>query len=159
MLRQILVKKYYCNDDKVYSINPLFADIRKNGKQKTEETVKITENDHLCELPDRIRKIYNEIKTALLEMDGSLEFNPKKHYISIRKNKNLAFLHLRRKQADIVVMNPEETTRELIKHHRIKTLPASVQKFWNGECCTIVVENSDNLEEIIELLKMVVGKV
>ena len=59
---------------------------------------------------------------------------------------------------DIVVMNPEESTRELIKHHRIKTLPASVQKFWNGECCTIVVENSDNLDVVIKLLKMVVRK-
>ena len=85
----------------IYSTNPLFTDIWKTGKSKNEETVKITENDHLCELPDRIRKIYNEIKTALLEVDSSLEFNPKKHYISIRKNKNLAFLHLRRKQADI----------------------------------------------------------
>lgn len=158
MLRQILVKKYYCNDDTIYSVNPLFADIWKNEKQKTKDIVKVSENDHLCELPDRIRKIYNEIKTALLETDSSVEFNPKKHYISIRKNKNLAFLHLRRKQADFVVMNPEAETRELIKHHRIKTLPASVQKFWNGECCTIVVENSDNLEEVIELLKMVVGK-
>ena len=53
-------------------------------------------------------------------------------------------------------MNPEDITRELIQHHRIKSLPASVQKFWNGECCTIVVENSDNLNEVIELLKMVI---
>lgn len=158
MLRQILVKKYYCDDDTIYSVNPLFADIWKNGKQKTEETIKVSENDHLCELPDRIRNIYKSIKTALLELDSSLEFNPKKHYISIRKNKNLAFLHLRRKQADIVVMNSEENTRELIKHHRIKSLPASVQKFWNGKCCTIVVENADNLEEVIELLKLVVGR-
>jgi hypothetical protein len=56
-------------------------------------------------------------------------------------------------------MNPEESTRELIKNHRIKTLPASVQKFWNGSCCTVVIENADNLVEVIDLLKMVVGKV
>ena len=56
-------------------------------------------------------------------------------------------------------MNPEENTRELIKHHRIKSLPASVQKFWNGDCCTIVVENADNLEEVIEVLKIVIEKV
>ncbi len=158
MVRQILVKKYYCKEDTIYDVNPAFVDIWKNEKSKKEGGIQLTENDHLCELPDRIRKIYNDIKTALLETDGSLEFNPKKHYISIRKNKNLAFLHLRRKNVDIVVMNPEEITRERIKHHHIKTLPASVQKFWNGECCTIVVENSDNLDEVIELLKMVVWK-
>lgn len=159
ILRQILIRKFYCEDETIYDVNPLFANVWKNGKQKTEETIKVSENDHLCELPDRIRNIYKSIKTALLELDSSLEFNPKKHYISIRKNKNLAFLHLRRKQADIVIMNPEESTRELIKYHRIKTLPASVQKFWNGECCTIVVEHADNLEEVIGLLKLVVGKV
>lgn len=158
MVRQILIKKYYCKDDTIYDVTPAFVDIWKNEKSKKEGGIQLTENDHLCELPDRIRKIYNDIKTALLETDSSLEFNPKKHYISIRKKKNLAFLHLRRKNVDIVVMNSEENTRVLIKHHHIKTLPASVQKFWNGECCTIVVENSDNLSEVIELLKMVVGK-
>ena len=158
MVRQILVKKYYCKDDTIYDVTPPFADIWKNEKSKKEEGVQLTENDHLCELPDRIRKIYNDIKTALLETDSTLEFNPKKHYISIRKNKNLAFLHLRRKNVDIVVMNPEKNTRELISHHYIKTLPASVQKFWNGECCTIVVENSHDLNEVVELLRMVVKK-
>ncbi|MFA6925238.1 MAG: DUF5655 domain-containing protein [Bacteroidales bacterium] len=158
MVRQILVKKYYCNNNTIFNVNPLFADIWKNDKQKKEEAVKLTENDHLCELPDRIRKIYNDIKSALLETDSTLEFNPKKHYISIRKNKNLAFLHLRRKNVDIVVMNEESDTRERVKLHRIKSLPESVKRFWNGECCTIVVENSDNLQEVIELLKMIVGK-
>jgi predicted transport protein len=158
MVRQILIKRYYGNEDLILSVTPLFADIWKNEKSKRDEPIKFTENDHLCELPDRIRKIYNDIKTALLETDSNLEFNAKKHYISIRKNKNLAFLHLRRKNTDIVVMNPEADTRERIKHHRIKTLPPSVQRFWNGECCTIVVENSDNLDEVIELLKMIVGK-
>lgn len=158
MVRQILIKRYYGNENLVISVTPLFADIWKNEKNKRDETVKFTENDHLCELPDRVRKIYNDIKTALLEIDSSLEFNAKKHYISIRKNKNLAFLHLRRKTTDIVVMNPEADTRERIQHHKIKTLPPSVQRFWNGECCTVVIENSDNLDEVIELLKMVVGK-
>lgn len=158
MVRQILIKRYYGNEDLILSVTPLFADIWKSEKSKKIEPVKFTENDHLCELPDRVRKIYNDIKTALLEIDSSLEFNAKKHYISIRKNKNLAFLHLRRKTTDIVVMNPEVDTRGRIQHHKIKTLPPSVQRFWNGECCTIVVENSDNLDEVIELLKMIVGK-
>lgn len=159
IVRQILFKKYFGEGETIFELSPPFTDIWKSEKQKTLETIKVSENDHLCELPDRIRNIYRSIKTALLELDNNLEFNPKKHYISIRKGKNLAFLHLRRKQADIVVMNPEENTRELIKHHRIKSLPASVQKFWNGDCCTIVVENADNLEEVIEVLKIVIEKV
>jgi len=155
MVRQILIKMYYCGDDKIYSSEPNFADIWKTEKSKTDK-VKCNEADHLEMMPEKIRNIYNEIKSALLETDSSLEFNPKKHYISVRKNKNLAFLHLRRKNIDIVVMSPEDETRKQIKHHRIKTLPASVQKFWNGACCTIVIENAENLDEVLDLLKIVV---
>ena len=156
MLRQILIRKYFGEDETVYEVNPAFADIWKNERQKAEDAVIITENDHLCELPDRIRNIYRSIKSALLETDNSLEFNVKKHYISIKKEKNLAFIQLKRKNVDIVVMHPENETRELIQYHKIKSLVPSVQKFWNGECCTVIVENSDNLEEIIGLLKIVV---
>jgi len=158
LVRQIMIKKYFCGDDKIYNVNPLFAEIWKPEKSKKEEIIKCTEEDHLNLLPEKIRNIYTEIKSALLETDNSLEFNPKKHYISVRKNKNLAFLHLRRKNLDIVVMNPESDTREQIKHHRIKTLPASVQKFWNGPSCTIVIENSTNLVEVIDLLKKMITK-
>jgi len=56
-------------------------------------------------------------------------------------------------------MNPEDDTRENIKHHVIKSLPVSVQKFWNGASCTIIIENSVNLDEVIDLLKKMIGKV
>ncbi|MFA6922895.1 MAG: DUF5655 domain-containing protein [Bacteroidales bacterium] len=156
MVRQILIKKYYCGDDKIFSVNQDFADIWKGEKNKKEEVVKITEEDHLNSVSESIRNAYSEIKTALLETDSSLEFNTKKHYISVRKNKNLAFFHLRKKNINLVLMNPEDDTRKQIKHHEIKTLPASVQKFWNGACCALVVDNTDKLNEVIGLLKKVI---
>ena len=106
---------------------------------------------------ETVRSIYSEIKTALLDADDTIEFNAKKIYISVRKNKNLAFFHLRKK-ISLVVMSAEDFTRTQIKHHEIKSLPASVQKFWNGSCCTIVIENSVNLDEVINLLKKMIAK-
>jgi predicted transport protein len=159
MFKTLILKKFSDEEEITYLMTPAFADLLKNEKSKSLAIVKSTEEDHLELLTTSIRNIYLEIKTALLETDSLLEFNPKKHYISVRKNKNLAFIQLKRKNIDIVVMNPLESTVELIKHHRIKTLPVSVQKFWNGACCTIVIENSDNLEEVIDLLKVVVWKV
>ncbi|MFA6924733.1 MAG: DUF5655 domain-containing protein [Bacteroidales bacterium] len=158
MIRQILVKKYYCNDDTIYNVSPLFANIWKNEKIKKDEIVKCTEEDHLNAVSENIRNIYNEIKTALLETDDTLEFNAKKHYVSVKKNKNLMFFHLRKKNINLVIMNPEDDTRKQIKHHEIKTLPASVQKFWNGACCTLVIENADNLKEVSSLLKKIIVK-
>ena len=157
MVRQILIKKYYCGNDKIFSTEPDFADIWKNEKNKKTEIVKSTEEDHLKVCSEIVRNIYNEIKTTLLKTDGSIEFNAKKIYISVRKNKNLAFFHLRKK-ISLVVMNPEDDTRKQIMHHEIKTLPASVQKFWNGASCTIIIENSSNLAEVIYLLKKMIAK-
>ncbi len=157
LTKPMVIKTFIDNGNIIYTMRPDFADIRKDEKTKV-EIIKNTEDDHLNVVPENIRNIYNTIKTSLLEADSTLAFNPKKHYISIRKDKNLAFLHLKRKLVDIVVMNPESDTRTRIAKHRIKSLPSSVQKFWNGECCTIVVENSENLEEVLDLLKKVISK-
>jgi hypothetical protein len=46
MVRQILIKKYYCGDDKIYSSEPNFTDIWKNEKSRKAEIVKCTEEDH-----------------------------------------------------------------------------------------------------------------
>jgi predicted transport protein len=156
MLKTLIIRKYSDEGKDLYPTTPAFADLLKNDKSKT-EVVKSTEEDHLNATSETVRNIYNEIKTALLKADNSIEFNVKKIYISVRKNKNLAFFHLRKK-ISLVVMCPEEDTRKQIKHHEIKTLPASVQKFWNGPSCTIIIENSANLAEVINLLKKMIAK-
>jgi hypothetical protein len=46
-----------------------------------------------------------------------------------------------------------------IKYHKIKTLSASIQKFWNEECCTLAIENLDNLDEVIEFVEMMISKI
>ena len=157
MLKTLIIRKYSNGEETTYSMSPVFADLFKNDKSKS-EVIKCSEADHLLAVSETVRSIYTEIKTALLEADNSIEFNAKKIYISVRKSKNLAFFHLRKK-ISLVVMNPEEDTRENIMHHVIKSLPASVQKFWNGSCCTIIIENSVNLDEVINLLKKIIGKV
>lgn len=157
MLKTLVIRKYLKEDDEEsHHVNPAFSDILKNGKNKP-EIVKCTEKDHLNATSEISRNIYSEIKRELLKIDSSIEFNAKKIYISVRKKKNLAFFHLRKK-ISLVVMNPEVDTRKLIKHHEIKSLPESVQKFWNGECCTIVIEKSSNLIEIINLLKKMIAR-
>jgi len=55
-------------------------------------------------------------------------------------------------------MSEENFTRTQIKHHEIKSLPASVQKFWNGSCCTIIIEDSANLVEVINLMKKIIAR-
>jgi len=158
LVKPVVIKKY-CNDETaIYTLSPVVIAINTVEKKKRTEVVKYTEDDHLNVVSETVRTVYFEIKSALLSVDDSIAFNPKKYYISLRKNKNIAFFQFRKKVLSIVVCNPEEETRTLIEHHEIKSLVPSVQKFWNSDCCTIVIDRLENLEEIIELLKTVILK-
>ena len=49
-------------------------------------------------------------------------------------------------------MLKEEKIREKITKHEISPLTESVQKFHNGPCARIEIENDRNIDEIINLL-------
>ena len=155
MVNLFVIKKFLSDKNTICTMQPDFADINKKAKKETGK-VKSTEEDHLENVSDAVKDIYIKIKKELMKTDKTVEFNPKKFYISIRKNKNLAFMSLGRKRISLVVVNPEKETRKLIKHHEIKTLTEKVQKFWNGPSCTVMLENTDHLDEVINLLKKLV---
>lgn len=123
-----------------------------------QDCMKFTEEYHLNSVPVEIKGMYNEIKTELLETYSNIKFNPKKYYISLRKIKNIAFFQLYKKKINLIVINPEEHTRSSILDYNIKTLPASVQKFWNGECCIIIIDKADCLNQIIMLLSIIIER-
>lgn len=156
MLKTFTIRRFSNGDEESLPVAMPFSEILKNEKRET-GLVRCTEEDHLNAASEISGNIYKEIKEAILKVDGTVDFNVKKIYISVRKGKNLAFFHLRKK-ISLVVMSPEDYTRTQIKHHEIKSLPASVQKFWNGPSCTIVIENYANLAEVINLLKKLVAK-
>lgn len=119
----------------------------------TPSPFKTLEEDHLKDVSENVKEIYLKIKSGLLKTDESLVFNSQKYYISLKRNKNIAFFHFSKKKLSIVIMQPEKEIRKKIKHHLIRSLAPSVQKFWNGECATVVIENNKYLQEIIFLLR------
>ena len=124
-----------------------------NGKDKPNV---FTEEYHLKDVNDDVKQIYNTVKKDLFKVNKELVFNPQKYYISLKKKRSIAFFHFSRKRINLVVKYPEKNTRKAIKHHEIKTLTASVQKFWNGPSCTIVIESMKHLQEVVALLKRLV---
>jgi predicted transport protein len=86
-------------------------------------------------------------------MIPGLIFNTQRYYISLRKKRNFAFIKLRKKKITMVVMMNYDNVTGRIKKHAVKTLSESVQNFYNGPCCAIIIENSNYLDEVIELLK------
>jgi predicted transport protein len=158
LIKPFVLRKFSINKETLCSLHPDFADIDKGKVNIKIRVLKSTEDDHLKDVEDSVRDTYTLIKEGLLKADKSVEFNPKQYYVSIRKNRNLAFMHIGKKRISLVVVNPEEETRKAIKHHEIKTLTEKVQKFWNGPSCTIIIDTADKLNEVTNLLKKLVAK-
>ncbi len=162
MVKLVLIKKFIQNNDIIYSMHPdfeniEFAEIEDEILVETDE-VGYKEEYHFEGVSENVKRIYNELKFELLAANPNLIFNPQKHYISIRKEKNIAFFITGRKKIRLVVMHSEMETRDKITNHTIKTLTPGVQKFWNGPSCAIIIESTDNLDEIKQLLNSLVNK-
>jgi len=162
MVKHMLIKKFSNNGDFIYSMHPDFENIEfaeiEEEMPNEKENIVYSEDYHFEGATQTVRKIYAEIKNALLKSDGTLVFNPQKYYISIRKDRSIAFFIIRQKRIRLVVLNPEVDTRKEILHHSIKTLTPGVQKFWNGPSCVIMIESTDYLDEIISLLKKLINR-
>ncbi len=157
-VKPLVLRKFSANKESYCYLSPDFDDIDKEKDTVKVKVVKSTEDDHFKNSSDGIRDSYSLIKAELLTEDETIEFNPKQYYISVRKNRNLAFFHISKKKITLVLVNPEKETRKVIKHHVVKTLTEKVQKFWNGPSCSVIIENTDNLNEVITLLKKLVAK-
>lgn len=163
MVKHIIIKRFVNNGETIYTMHPdfeniEFADIENETLEENDDDDGYTEEQHFEGVSDNIKQIYSDIKADLLKADPSLIINPQKFYISIRKERNIAFFKIRRKKIVLVVLSQEEETRKVINYHLIKSLTPSVQKFWNGPSCAIVIENNDNLNEVIMLLNKLISK-
>ncbi len=112
-----------------------------------------TESYHLKDIEKRVALVYRKIKTAMLKLDSNIKINPQKYYISLRKNKNFAYIELRKKKLHIVIMLPYETGSSIIRKHKLTQLSQSIQDFYNGACFQVTIEKEDNLEEVIKTLE------
>lgn len=158
-VKPVLIQKYASNGNTFCTMHPSFEEIYRTGKKERvhREKVTVNEEDHLRNVSENVRELYNKLKTELLKINDQLQFNAQKYYISLRKDKNIAFFHFSHMKISLVVMNPEKDTRKMIKHHVVKILTEKVQKFWNGSSCTIVIESDKYLNEVIALLKKMIA--
>ena len=127
--------------------------VSEEGKEEEATQERYTESYHLKNVAEDIISVYEKVKNAMLQLDSSIKANPQKYYISLRKNKNFAYMLLRKKQIRIIIILPHETGSNLIKKHKLTQLSASVQKFYNGPCFRVTIENEANLEEVIKALE------
>lgn len=163
MVKTMILKKFVNDDEFIFTLTPdfeniEFADAESVEKVDTVEESEFTEEFHLEDVNETVKRIYLRIKQELLNYNKNLIFNPKKYYISIIQKKNVAFILFRKKKVRLVVTLPEERVKDKIKNHIINRLSEGVQKFWNAPSCEIVIDSEEHIEEIINLLKTIVGE-
>ena len=155
----IFLRLYKVKKQTVLSMVPSFDDLKAEAPKQPKERVIHIEDDHLARASVLSRGIYMKLKSEALKMDKSLVMNPRgKHYISLRRDggKNLAFFHFRKGGIYLVVMLGEQTVRKLVKKAEVKSLPKSVQSFWNGASTGLVISSTDQLKEIVEVFKKLI---
>ncbi len=160
MVRPLILREHRCGEERILSLSPDFESVELGERPgvKTEEQepgeVPHDEEYHLQGTDQKVRDIYHAIKSRMLTFNPNLRFNPRKYYISIVHKKNFAYLYVRKKKGVwITIMLPEATIRATVKHHPVRSEPETVQKFYGGDCASIIVENTTDLDEVIEVLK------
>lgn len=160
MVKVAILKEYIGNDSQVspiFTLSPDFENIENidivtdNNDERILKTA-YTEQFHLEDINENTLSIYTKLKEQLLEKIPSLQFNSQRYYISLRKKRNFAFLKIRKKKIGIIAMLKEEKIRERISQHEVSSLTEGVQKFYNGPCARIEIDNDKSLNEIINLL-------
>jgi predicted transport protein len=160
IVKVMLVKKYTNGNEFIYTIHPDFENIEYAEivieKGDDVQASNFTEEYHLEGIADTLKKVYSKIKETLFTFDNSIIFNPQKYYISIKKDKNIAYLTMRKKKIRIVFMASENDVRKQLSKHAVIRLSDGVQKFYSGESCSTIVEDENNLSEVIEVIKNII---
>ncbi len=160
LLSVIYLRKYQVGKLQMLSMHPSLADFQEKPQVKEiKEKVIHTEDHHFAKSAATVRVLYDKLKKEAVKIDKSVAFNPNGgHYISMKKNggKNLAFFHFRKTTIYLVVKLDEKIVRKMVKKAEIKTLPPSVQKFWNGASTGLVFSTTDHLKEMTEVLKKLI---
>jgi len=112
-----------------------------------------TEQYHLEDVVQIVQSAYGEIKNYASKLDPNIKTNPQRYYISLRENKNFAYIYLKKKKMWITIMLPFENGVKVVKKHKISDESEGVKKFYGGPCFSILIENMENIEEIFEIIK------
>lgn len=162
MVKLILIKKFSSAGEIIYTMHPDFENLEfaeiEEEPISEDDNVQYNEEYHLDGVSETIRSIYNELKAHIIKVNPNIKFNPQKYYISIRQDRNIAFFIIARKKVRLIVLQSDTETRKEVNHHYVKTLTEKVQKFWNGPSCAIILESSENLDEVKKLLSKFVIK-
>jgi predicted transport protein len=118
--------------------------------QKVAREIKTyTEEDHTNRVSDDVAELYNEFKTAILNLSSDIEIHAKKDYIAFKKGSNVIDITLLKKSLKIWINLKKGTLKD---PQNIMRDVSTIGHWGNGDYELIVDDNS-NLEYIMFLVK------
>ncbi len=161
MVKIEVLKEYTAEGKTIFTMNPDFDEINlpeppdggnSGGSEESSTKPEWTEIKHLEGVNDNIVSVYKKIKAAMIETDPKIIVNPTASYISLKSNRNFAYIRFSKAKMHIVIMLPFEKGKELINNHKVKILSEREQRFWNGPCFQVTLNDESTIEEIVNTL-------
>lgn len=121
-------------------------------KSVIDEIKVYTEEDHLNSSSEEIIELYENFKNAILNLTDDIEIVPKKLYIAFKKNKNIADIVILKKGIKIFINLKKgelDDSKGLMKD-------VSEKGHWGNGDYETIVNNTDNLEYIMSLVKQAI---
>jgi hypothetical protein len=161
LVKFLEIHKYVSGKSTIYTIAPDFDTIQYiepsiDVEESSDEGITYTEEFHLEDVSKETRDVYQHLKNIAIEKDDGLVFNPQKYYISIRANKNIAYLKIRKKKVRFIAMLPENNISSIVSYYSIAPLSQVVQNYYNGPCAAVDFNDISHENEMIELINALI---
>ena len=126
--------------------------INSNNIERIKEIKTYTEDYHLNWKSDEIIGLFEDFKNAILNLSSEINIEPKKLYIAFKENKKtISDIEIQKKQLKIHI---NKKAWELKDEKRIAKDVSNMWHWWNWDY-VLLVNNTDNLEYIMSLIKQV----
>lgn len=112
------------------------------------EIIVYTEEDHLSKVSDNIKRVYEELKTRILELDD-IDVEAKKLYIAFKGSRNITDIEFHKNKLKVYINMKKGSLSDPLKI----TKDISNTGHWgNGDYC-VTINSEDEIDNIIPLIK------
>lgn len=112
------------------------------------EIIVYTEEDHLSKVSDNIKRVYEELKTRILELDD-IDVEAKKLYIAFKGSRNITDIEFHKNKLKVYINMKKGSLNDPLK---IAKDISNTGHWGNGDYC-VTINSEDEIDNIIPLIK------
>lgn len=112
------------------------------------EIIVYTEEDHLSKVSDNIKRVYEELKTRILELDD-IDVEAKKLYIAFKGLRNITDIEFHKNKLKVYINMKKGSLNDPLK---IAKDISNTGHWGNGDYC-VTINSEDEIDNIIPLIK------